>query len=74
MDFYGVLPGQRRGRRGQSVLMLSDQNETQQNRKPEPFPEPFRVNLLTIGIVWRPRRDLNPCYRRERRTLAKIAS
>ena len=23
-------------------------------------------------IVWRPRRDLNPCYRRERRTALKF--
>jgi hypothetical protein len=29
-------------------------------------PKPFRGSFLTYRKIWRPRRDLNPCYRRER--------
>ena len=32
-----------------------------------PFnPQNYKVLPLSILFCWRPRRDLNPCYRRER--------
>ena len=35
-------------------------------RKPKPLTKPFLVSHLTLHCLWRPRRDLNPCRRRER--------
>ena len=33
--------------------------------KVEPVPVRSRLRLQLLDLKWRPRRDLNPCYRRE---------
>ncbi len=57
------------------VLNFFDIEQTVKNfRELRKTLEPGYVRIIPVFEVWRPRRDLNPCYRRERRVHGVFAS
>ena len=54
-------------RRCERICCTSDQQTERQEKNIKPkSSETFRLNSASCAKRWRPRRDLNPCYRRER--------